>query len=493
MSFFRRASILPGCDNLPDRTLLPMLVDTQPATYQHMPATAEVRDQWVDSRLIGVLMENMLTALVAECLTVPLVVFMLWGSVNSYWLLGWAALVLSMIGFRYRMLSLYRLRYDSQDGPQRREFIQQYQWTWAVVGLLWGGAVVLSYGRANSGVQFLCGVLVLGQGLITLVSFSSYQPVFRLHVHCLVAVVALGLVLDVVNHGLNDLLSVQTSASLMGLLLLFWWLMLLAGKRMHQVHRSSFELQFSNQELIDSLTQQTRASLRAVATKNRFLASAAHDLRQPVHALSLYADWLASEPDMAREISPRILQSTRAINELFDSLFDLTRIDAGNYKVRLQHVDVEQLFADIALQFAPVAVGKSLSLRTHTRPTRIWADPVVLRRILGNLLSNALRHTTRGGALLGLRHREDMLVFEVWDTGVGIAREHQQAIFQEFFRISQHHGTEDSLGLGLTIVSKLSTMMGYQLALSSEANRGSVFRVMIPSYTQEQGVPDVPA
>src|SRR5690606_30147620 len=198
------------------------------------------------------------------------------------------------------------------------------------------------------------------------------------------------------------------------LLGVFWFLLYIAGRRLNDIYRSSFELQFSNQELIDSLTQQTRAALRAVATKNRFLASAAHDLRQPVHALSLYADWLATEPEMARDIAPRILQSTRAINELFDSLFDLTRIDAGNYKVRLQHVDVEKLFADLSLQFEPVAVGKSLRLRSHTRPTTLWSDPVVLRRILGNLVSNALRHTHQGGVLLALRHREDMLVFEVW-------------------------------------------------------------------------------
>ncbi|MDP2419581.1 MAG: ATP-binding protein, partial [Hydrogenophaga sp.] len=192
----------------------------------------------------------------------------------------------------------------------------------------------------------------------------------------------------------------------------------------------------------------------------------------------------ATEPEMATDIAPRILQSTRAINELFDSLFDLTRIDAGNYKLRLQYVDVQQLFADVVLQFEPVATGKSLKLRTHARPTTLWADPVVLRRILGNLVSNALRHTHKGGVLLGLRHRSDMLVFEVWDTGVGIAREHQQAIFQEFFRVSQHQGTEDSLGLGLTIVSKLATMMGYQLALQSVVNQGSVFRLMLPVYTK---------
>jgi len=145
-----------------------------------------------------------------------------------------------------------------------------------------------------------------------------------------------------------------------------------------------------------------------------------------------------------------------------------------------------EVFRDLRLQFEPVAQAKSLRLRTHARHTVIWSDPVVLRRILGNLVSNALRHTQRGGVLVGLRRREDMLVLEVWDTGVGIAREHQQAIFQEFFRVSQHQGTEDSLGLGLTIVSKLTSLMGYQLSLNSEANRGSVFRVMLPAFTQQE-------
>ncbi|MGM9428013.1 sensor histidine kinase [Hydrogenophaga sp. MI9] len=469
-----------------------MLVDTQPVTYQHVPATAEVRDQWVNSRLIAVLMDNVMPTLGAALLAIPLVVFMLWNEVNGYLLAAWATALLCMVAFRYRMLGIYRLRFDSQEGPQRMAFIKRYQWSWGVIGVLWGSVVGLSYGRASIGVQFICGMLVLGQGLITLVSFSSYLPVFRRYANAVVVVVALCLVVDALTNRSATAMPLRTSAGLLAMLALFWWLLMSAGKRLHQVYRSSFELQFSNQELIDSLTQQTRASLRAVATKNRFLASAAHDLRQPVHALSLYADWLATEPDMAREISPRILQSTRAINELFDSLFDLTRIDAGNYKVRLQHVDVQQLFADLALQFSPVAAGKSIKLKTHTQPRQIWGDPVVLRRILGNLLSNALKHTSKGGVLLSLRQREDMLLFEVWDTGVGIAREHQQAIFQEFFRVSQHHGTEDSLGLGLTIVSKLATMMGYQLALSSEANRGSVFRVMLPIYTQEQGMPDVP-
>lgn len=439
----------------------------------------------MDAQLIGVLMDNAMPSLLSAMLAMPVMVYLMAGEANTWALSVWALALVGLLAYRYRMVGIYRLQYDNMEGPSRMEFIRRFGWTWSAVGFLWGTSIALTFLQTSTLTQFVCGLVVLGHGLISLTGFSAYLQVFKGYTSALLSAVIIGVLLPV-PLGIAGTAEIKLLVSLVALLLIFWWLLRTAGERLHQIHRSSFELQFSNQELIDSLTQQTRASLRAVATKNRFLASAAHDLRQPVHALSLYADWLATEPEMARDIAPRILQSTRAINELFDSLFDLTRIDAGNYKVKLQHVDVRALLADVALQFEPVAAGKSLSLRTHARPATIWADPVVLRRILGNLVSNALRHTHKGGVLLGLRHRSDMLVFEVWDTGVGIAREHQQAIFQEFFRVSQHQGTEDSLGLGLTIVSKLTTLMGYQLALSSVANRGSVFRVMLPAFTQSE-------
>lgn len=461
-----------------------MLVDTQPATHQHAPAAPEVRDAWVNAQLIGVLMDNMGPTVLAAALMLPVMVLLMAGEVWTPGLVVWAVALAVMLVFRYRLIGIYRLQHDSVEGPQRQAFIDKYLWTWPAVAALWGVPVSLCFLQAGFVTQFVCGLMVLGQGLFTLNAYSAYARAYRQYTNALAGVVLLGLVGLGIGHA-GEAEAVRTTLILIVLLAVFWGLLLIAGARLNMVHRSSFELQFSNQELIDSLTLQTRASLRAVATKNRFLASAAHDLRQPVHALSLYADWLASEPEMARDIAPRILQSTRAINELFDSLFDLTRIDAGNYKVKLQRVDVRQLLADLRLQFEPVAAGKQLSLRTRAHEVTIWSDPVVLRRILGNLVSNALRHTQRGGVLIAQRQREGMVVFEVWDTGVGIAREHQQAIFQEFFRVSQHQGTEDSLGLGLTIVSKLAALMGYQLALQSEANRGSVFRVILPAFTQQ--------
>jgi signal transduction histidine kinase len=153
--------------------------------------------------------------------------------------------------------------------------------------------VLLSYQQAPISTQFVCALVVLGQGLLTLTAFSAYLPVYRTYANALMFSVLMGLV--IVTLALPQPGGfLQTGLVLMALLVAFWGLLFMTGTRMHEVHRASFELQFSNQELIDSLTLQTRASLRAVATKNRFLASAAHDLRQPVHALSLYADGLAT-------------------------------------------------------------------------------------------------------------------------------------------------------------------------------------------------------
>ena len=460
-----------------------MLVDTRSATHQHLPASPEVREEWVTSQLIGVVMDGAMATLLATAAMLPLMIYLMFGETHHLVLAVWAGALVALQAYRLHLFSQYRLRYDNMEGSTRQAFFERYGWTWTAVGCLLGASIGITFQQSSPPTQFVMGLVVLVYGLVSLTSFSPYLPVFRRFVGGLMVTAIAGLLLPGLlssvrypNQELTGLLSV--------LMLACWWLLHSAGRRLNAVHRASYELQFSNQELIDSLKQQTRAALSAVETKNRFLASAAHDLRQPVHALSLYADWLSSEPEMGREIAPRILQATWAINELFDSLFDLTRIDAGNYKVRLQHVDAHKLLADLVLQFEPVAQSKSLSLRTRAQPTNLWADPVVLRRMLGNLVSNALRHTTVGGVLISLRQREGVLVFEVWDTGVGIAPEHQQAIFQEFFRISQHQGTEDSLGLGLTIVSKLSTHLGYQLALRSVLGRGSVFRVMLPAFTQ---------
>jgi signal transduction histidine kinase len=271
-----------------------------------------------------------------------------------------------------------------------------------------------------------------------------------------------------------------------GLLVVFWQVLRQAGMRLHVTHRQNFELQYRNNQLIQSLTRQTQAALEAVEIKNRFLASAAHDIRQPVHALSLYADWLGSEPELVHEIAPKIVESTKAVNALFDSLFDLVRLDSGKIKLNIEPVDLEKMLHELELQYRPLAQAKGLQFRMLVIPGSVRSDPILLRRIVGNLISNAIKYTQHGGVLIAARATRAGRRIEIWDTGLGIAPVHQREIFREFYKVPSHGGTEDGFGLGLYIVSRLAGILGHPLKLASMPGRGTVFRLMLkPTDAQE--------
>ncbi|PKL93234.1 MAG: sensor histidine kinase, partial [Gemmatimonadetes bacterium HGW-Gemmatimonadetes-1] len=210
-----------------------------------------------------------------------------------------------------------------------------------------------------------------------------------------------------------------------------YWLLLLVvlncvillktGEQLHRTSRRNAELRYRNDQLIGSLIQQTDAALAAVTVKNRFLASAAHDIRQPVHALALYADWLRNEPDLAREITPKIVEATKAVNSLFDSLFDLARLDSGQVQVRVERIDVVRLLKDLELQYRPMAQARGLQFRLRLAPGCVLSDQILLKRVLGNLIANAIKYTASGGILVASRRDGNGMRIEVWDTGVGIA------------------------------------------------------------------------
>ncbi len=203
-------------------------------------------------------------------------------------------------------------------------------------------------------------------------------------------------------------------------------------------------------------------------------------------ALGLYADWLASEPELVGEIAPKILESTRAVNALFDSLFDLVRLDSGKIRLRLEHVSLDKLLDDLELQYRPLAQARGLQLRVRRAGGIVHSDGLLLARIVGNLVSNAIKYTERGSVLLAVRHVATRPCIEVWDTGLGIAPEHQRDIFREFYKVPLHEGTQDGFGLGLYIVSRLAHILGHPVELKSEPGRGTMFRLVLdPSDPQQ--------
>jgi signal transduction histidine kinase len=318
-------------------------------------------------------------------------------------------------------------------GPPLRAFMARYSWTWPVSAVVWGASMFVYFLKAPIYDQFLCMIVLVGMAGFAVGTFSSSLSCFKGYVNGLGCSVIAALVYQLVQE--RGLPSTFNTYGMIALVLIYWSVILVSGRRFHEVQRANLELQYDNAELIKSLTEKSRAALEAVEIKNRFVASAAHDLRQPVHALGLYADWLATEPEFVEQIAPKIVRSTKAVNDLFNSLFDLAGLESDTLRVQLQEVDLAGLIQDLEAQYAPFARERNLRLRTRAARCKVRSDPVLLQRLVGNLLSNALRNTYRGGVLLALRKRRGVPCIEIWDTGVGIAKEHQKVIFQEFYRV----------------------------------------------------------
>ena len=259
------------------------------------------------------------------------------------------------------------------------------------------------------------------------------------------------------------------------------------------VHQT--ELQGRIQEATASLTQQKQAAEQAVYAKARFLEAASHDLRQPVHALSLLVAALKEkllEPG-ARRLVHHIDASTAALESLFSALLDLSRLDAGVVAAQPRCVALADILQKAQQQFAPVAEEKGLCLRVQTTRTHVQTDPLLLERILNNLVSNALRYTQDGGVLLGVRRlgggREARV--EVLDTGIGIPEDQQKKIFEEYFQVDNPERDRDKgLGLGLAIVSRLSRLLGPNpVQVQSIEGKGSRFSLVMERCASVAQVP----
>lgn len=256
-----------------------------------------------------------------------------------------------------------------------------------------------------------------------------------------------------------------------------------AGRR-----QSAHALAHSEEELAEQLeiTQAKREEAeRASQDKSRFLAAASHDLRQPLHALTLFAtELLASASDHQRRIVSRIVEAAGAMTEMLDALLEVSRLDVAAVQPQRCAVALGPLLETIADAHRQSANIKGLKL--VCRPTSLWVetDPHLLRRMVGNLLSNAVRYTNVGGLLLGARARGSRVQIEVWDTGIGIESAHQEAIFREFYQVGNvERDSAKGLGLGLAIVARLGRILDHPVSVRSTPGRGSVFTIVVPRGT----------
>jgi signal transduction histidine kinase/ActR/RegA family two-component response regulator len=217
--------------------------------------------------------------------------------------------------------------------------------------------------------------------------------------------------------------------------------------------------------------------------KSHFLASASHDLRQPLHALNLFVAQLPNErkPAERKRLVSRIDAAVASMNELFEALLDMTKLEAGILQANPADMPVQRLLDRIETTFAAPAEKKGLSLRAVPCSAWVRSDPILLERILFNLVGNAVRYTARGGVVVGCRRRATQLRIDVCDTGTGIPEDQRQSIFSEFYQLATPAPDRTAgLGLGLAIVDRLGRLLGHPVQLQSNPGRGSRFSVSVP-------------
>ncbi len=217
--------------------------------------------------------------------------------------------------------------------------------------------------------------------------------------------------------------------------------------------------------------------------KSKFIAAASHDLRQPLHAQGLFLSVLARTElnPHQREMLVNATAASRTSSALLNALLDFSRVEAGAIHPRLQTVPLQPLLNKLEREFEPQADAKGIAYRSRETDLVVQSDPILLERILRNLVSNAIRYTGEGGVLVACRKRGDQAMLEVWDTGIGIAPEHRQEIFREFHQLGNpERDQRKGLGLGLAIVEGLAHTLGHRLTLASTLHRGSVFRIALP-------------
>ncbi|MEW5756619.1 MAG: HAMP domain-containing sensor histidine kinase [Pseudomonadota bacterium] len=258
--------------------------------------------------------------------------------------------------------------------------------------------------------------------------------------------------------------------------------MLTFSSRLYRIFEESQRLRFQVTEqkaVVEQVTEQKAVVEQASIAKSKFLAAASHDLRQPLHALDLFLDALERRVSdrESHELVEVMRESSAAMQEMIVSLMDISKLDTQPITPAWIDFPLQPLLNKLRNDFMLQAHRKGLRLSVRGSHHRVRSDPVMLERILCNLISNAIRYTDVGGVVVGVRLRNGQSRIEVWDSGIGIAPDQLSAIFREFYRVESHDGREKGQGLGLAIVERMAQLLGHRVQVASRLGKGSMFAI----------------
>ena len=268
------------------------------------------------------------------------------------------------------------------------------------------------------------------------------------------------------------------------MIVFFFAVSCLLSRSAKQTFLEARELNFKNMALMDELVVQKDAAEQATLSKDRFLAAASHDLRQPLHSAGLLLSALDQyvEHNDGKELLDDLHQSNEALNHSFNSLLDVSRLDAGVIEARPKHLWLKDLLAPLGKEYQIQATQKGLQLGFHIEANAVHSDPILLERVLHNLISNAIAYTAAGSVTIRVKKLDgNLLRLTVSDTGLGIAAEELNEIFSEYYQINNpERDRNKGFGLGLAIVKRLCDILGIRIHISSQLGNGTTFALYLP-------------
>jgi signal transduction histidine kinase/CheY-like chemotaxis protein len=441
-----------------------------------LTTSAEKNTSAISDRVVAELMYRMSLifkmVLTTTFLPVGLVVIF-WGYVNHTYLLIWALVDITLTVDRYWISRRYLKSRPPE--AQARRWAWRYTISALASGITLGVAGMLFFvdGSLPHQVLLIAILLGVGGGSITIFNMSYWPPimyVWAIPAFCMTAT----------RVAMEGSLPYQV---LSGFLLFYLVMLNLMVKRAHEINVEAINLRFENLDLIEQLKVQKEIAEQANVAKSKFLAAASHDLRQPLHALGLFASALDERikfPEV-RVLVENINRSVAALEELFNALLDISRLDAGIIQPDLQHFRLKELAEKLNAEFAAQAQHKGLNFQIDGPDVTVYCDPTLLDTMLQNLISNGMRFTNKGEVKVVWHVDGSKVVIEIHDTGIGIPEEDRELIFQEFLQLNNpERDRTKGLGLGLAIVRRLAGLLQCTITVQSTVGNGSIFRLAIP-------------
>lgn len=396
----------------------------------------------------------------------------LWRHLPQSPLLFWLAAVGVCTILRIWVIALY-LKADAK--TRERPIWGPFFWLGTLTaGMIWGAWPLMFYQLYSTEYLLLISTIFAGMVAVSAASGCIYLPSFLSF--------SVPLILPL---SFTHITSGSDSLVLTGLLLMIFLVVnFFLAARGHRQYRELIRSQLVNVELLERLAEEKQIAERAVISKSRFLAAASHDLRQPLHAMGLFISALRH-----REREPRQLEiiddmgkSAEALNGLFNSLLDVSRLDAEIIEFNPSHISAQDMFDALRAQFMQQTREKGVQLQIEAQEHVFYSDVILLERVLRNLLSNAVQYTNSGSILLRCEeHDNGSKLVTLEDTGIGIPAEFVEDVFSEYYQL--HNPARDrtkGLGLGLAIVRRLCELMDMPLEMESVDSVGTKFKLIVP-------------